>query len=140
MKAILYVSLTGTTEEIIKKYDGDVYEIKGDMKIPRSKFMQMVVFGYYTTFKKDIPVKPLEFDASKYTDITLVTPVWAGNISGFMRTFIENIELKNKNITLVASCDGGPGKVMDKYKEILTDNSIVGEHIYVRGELSEKFN
>ncbi len=140
MKAILYVSLTGTAKKIISNYDGNIYEIKGDVKIPKSRFMQMFVFGYHVVAKKNLPIKPVAFDAQNYTDITLVTPVWAGNISGFMRTFLENHKLNDKNITLVASCDGGPGKVMKEYKLLLDGNKIIDEHIYVRGERSEKFN
>jgi len=140
MKAILYVSLTGTTKEIINNYEGNVYEIEGDVKIPKSRFMQMFIFGYHVVAKKNLPIKSLGFDANNYTDITLVTPVWAGNISGFMRTFLDKYKLNGKNITLVASCDGGPGKVMKEYKLLLKGNKIINEHIYVRGEMSEKFN
>ena len=140
MKAILYVSLTGTAKKVVNNYEGNVYEIMGDVKIPKSRFMQMFVFGYHVVAKKNLPIKPVEFNADNYTDITLVTPVWAGNISGFMRTFLENHKIDDKNITLVASCDGGPGKVMNEYKLLLDGNKIINEHIYVRGERSEKFN
>ena len=140
MKAILYVSLTGTAKKVMNNYEGEVFEIEGDVKIPKSRFMQMFVFGYHVVAKKNLPIKPVGFDATKYNDITLVTPVWAGNVSGFMRTFLENHKLNDKNITLVASCDGGPGKVMSEYKLLLKGNKIIDEHIYVRGERSEKFN
>jgi hypothetical protein len=134
MKAIIYYSLNDQTREIIQSFDGDVYEIKPDVRVPKRRFWQMFTLGYYSTRKTSRPIKQLNIDFDQYQEIVLATPVWAGKISCFMRAFLEQTKIENKNITLVASCLGGPGQVMGDYKQYVSNNEIQEEILYIKGE------
>ncbi len=134
MKAIIYYSLNNQTREITKKIDADgVYEIIPDVKVPKNKFWQMIILGFYSVRKVSRPIKQLDIDLSKYEEIILATPVWAGKISCFMRAFLEDNKIENKRLTLLASSLGGPGHVMDDFKRYVNSNEIE-EQYYVKGE------
>jgi hypothetical protein len=133
MKAIIYYSLNNRTKQLVKNIEGDLFVIEEAVNVPKSTVMQMIILGFFGVFKKSRPIKPLDIDFSKYEEIVLATPVWAGNITCFMRRFLEENEIARKKVTLIATCDGGPGKVMNDYKSYLKGNEIE-EIIYVKGE------
>lgn len=134
MKAIIYYSLSNRTKQIIEQFDGDVFRIESDIKIPKSFIGKMIVLGFYGIRKKSKPIKKLMIDLDRYEEITLATPVWAGKVSCFMRAFLEEYKIENKTVTLVATCDGGPGGVMEDYKDYLVNCETISQ-LYIKGEI-----
>lgn len=133
MKAVVYYSLSNRTKQIIESIEADKFRIEPKGKVPKSLVMQMIVLGFFGMLKKSKPIQNVKIDLSKYEEIVLATPVWAGGMSCFMRAFLESHDLSGKRVTLIATCDGGAGKVMEDYKKYLNDNE-VDEQLYIKGE------
>jgi len=134
MKAVIYFSLSNRTKQIVSDIDADMYPIIPKGRVPKTLVGQMIVFGFLSVLKKSRPIERLDIDLSKYEEIVVATPVWAGRVSCFMRTFLEQNNIKNKKVTLLATCDGGPGSVIMDYKKYLGENEI-NEQVYIKGEL-----
>ncbi len=129
-KAIIYYSLSGRTKrELENRFDGDFYRLKGKIKIPKRYFVQMFYLGYFATFNKDLDYEKFDIDFSQYDEIVLASPVWAFTFSPFMKKFLKDNPIKNKNITLLMTHEGGPGKSMEKFKKYLDDSNTVVDEI-----------
>ena len=72
-------------------------------------------------------VKPFADDINKYDLILLGTPVWAGNPSPALLSFIDQAKIANKKIALFCTSAGGEGKAFVKLKTVLANNTIAGE-------------
>jgi multimeric flavodoxin WrbA len=59
--------------------------------------------------------------------VVLCFPVWSGNVSNPMRSFLEENELKNKNIDFILSCGGSTGNAENKVLEYLDSSNTIGE-------------
>ncbi|MBU1020086.1 MAG: hypothetical protein KJ847_02640 [Firmicutes bacterium] len=137
MKAIIYFSLSKeqTSKAIAHTFEGDVFRIKNTGKNYKTKFAQMFMYGYKTVFNKKVDFSMPEINFENYDEIVLVSPVWAGRVNVFMRQYLEKAEIKNKNITIIGSCDGGYKNYFESYEGILDESNIIVEKvIYVKGE------
>lgn len=135
MKAIIYHSMSKrkTSEGIALKIEGDHYEIKV-IKPIKTVFFQMLVYGYKTMAKKKMKYEEVNIDFSKYDEIVLVSPVWAGSVNAFMRQFLESNQFHGKKVTIIGSCDGGYKNYFESFKSVIDGcNEIVDEQIYVKG-------
>lgn len=128
-KAIIYYSLSGRTErELKKRFEGDFFRLKGKVKIPKSYLRQMFYLGYFATFNKDINYEDITIDLDSYDEIVLGSPVWAFNFSPILKKFLKDHPFKNKNVTLLMTHEGGPGKAIEKMKKHLDkSNTVVNE-------------
>ncbi len=59
---------------------------------------------------------PYAFDADKYDQVVLGTPLWAGNFAPPLRTFLrrEGEKIKGKRLSLFVCCSGGSDKTAVK--------------------------
>ena len=135
MKAIIYYSLSGRTkEELEKRFEGDFFRLKGKIKIPRNYWLQMLYLGMFATFNSKLEYNEIDIDLDKYDEVVLGSPVWAFTTSPFMKKFLKRNRLINKKITLLVTHEGGPGRVMKKFKRQLdSSNTIVEELSIQRG-------
>ena len=135
MKAIIYYSLSGKThKEVTERYKGDFFRLKGKIKIPKKYWMQLVYLGMFATLNSKLKYKEIDFDADKYDEIVLASPVWAWTVAPFIKKFMINNRFKNKKVTLLVTHEGGPGKVMKRFKRFLDkSNEIVEELELMQG-------
>lgn len=137
MKAIIYHSLSKhkRSEQIAKAIDGDHYEIKPLKKPIKFYPFQLMYYGFLTVASKTVTYEPLDIDFDKYDEIVLVSPVWAGRVNAYMRQFLQDHPFHDKNVTLIASCDGGYKKYFDSFKGLIDGcNEIVDKQVFVKGE------
>ncbi|MBN2605083.1 MAG: hypothetical protein JXR62_04580 [Bacilli bacterium] len=137
MKAVIYFSSSKNqmSKSIAHQIEGDIYQIENTGKQYRSKLSQMFMYGYITVFQKKVNFSIPNIDFDQYDEIVLVSPVWAGRVCAFMRQYLEKTEIKNKNITIIGSCDGGYKNYFESYDGLIdVSNVIVDKIIYVKGE------
>ena len=86
MNAVIYVSTSKNKRCVdhIKDIEGDKFEIIPKRRF-KSTFMQMFMYGYYTTSNKKVKYSIEDIDYNKYDTIYIVSPVWAGKISQYMK-------------------------------------------------------
>ncbi len=136
MKAIIYHtnSKKRQCEKIAHTIYGDRYEIK--VKKPyKSVFMQMLVFGYKTTFNKRVEYHKVDIDFNKYHELVLISPVWGGKVNAVMRTFLLDNKFHDKKVTIIGSSDGGNKKYFDSYNGLIDGCCDIVERIsYVKGK------
>ncbi len=120
--------------KIANELKGDLIRIEHIKKPIKNMFLQMMVYGFKTLTGKNVGIKPLNIDYSKYTDIYLISPVWAGRVNAFMRQFLKEYPFENKKVHLIGSCDGGYKHYFESYKNLIDiSNQIVEKTIYVKG-------
>ena len=128
---VVYYSLEGNTkliaEFIAKEIGVDIIELKPKKEFPSSGFRKYVWGGKSVIFKQKPELMNKETDISKYDNIFLGTPVWAGTYAAPFNTFLDISTIKNKNIALFA-CHGGGGseKCFANFKKELSENTFIG--------------
>ncbi|MEM3432819.1 MAG: hypothetical protein QXP27_01440, partial [Candidatus Methanomethyliaceae archaeon] len=98
-KLVVFYSRTGTTslvaQKIAEKINGDLEEIK-DAK-NRAGIIGFLRSGYEGARRKLTIIAETKYDPAQYDLIVIGTPVWAGNMSSPIRTYIvKNREKFNK--------------------------------------------
>jgi len=137
MKAIIYFSLSKNknSKKIASTYEGDIFEIVNKNKVYKTSFANMFFYGYKTMKNKDVPFEAPVIDFSKYDEVVLVSPVWAGRINLFMKKYLEKVPFENKKVIVVGSSDGGYKNYFASFKEVLAaSNEIIEEVMYSKGE------
>jgi len=136
MKAIIVhsVSKNKRSLEVAKTFEGDIFEIKGVKKAIKFYPFQLAYYGFLTVSKRTVKLQPLAIDFSKYDEIVLVSPVWAGQVNAFMRQFLKDNEFHDKQVTIVATCDGGYKNYFETIKPYIDGcNNIVDKIVYIKG-------
>lgn len=129
---VVYYSLEGNTkliaEFIAKEIGADIIELKPKKEFPSSGFRKYVWGGKSVIFKQKPELMNKETDISKYDNIFLGTPVWAGTYAAPFNTFLDISTINNKNIALFA-CHGGGGseKCFSNFKKELSENIFIGD-------------
>ncbi len=138
MKAII-VHSTSSKEmslKIAKNYEGEMYRIEHLKPVYKSRFAQLFFYGFQTVTNKSVKIKPMDIDLSKYDEVYLVSPVWAGRINAYMKAFLKQYQIKNKKVHIIASCEGGYKNYFITFRAFLDpSNEIVEEAVYVNNEL-----
>ena len=111
---IVYYSLEGNTEYVARKIadsiGADILRIYPKKAYPDSGFRKYFWGGKSAVMAETPPLEPYKFELSAYERVILGFPVWAGNFTPPLRTFIidQREALKGKNISAFA-CQGGAG-------------------------------
>ena len=87
---------------------------------PDSGFKKFFWGGKSSVMAETPELEPYEFDADQYERIIFGFPVWAGNVTPPLRTFVRDHNLKGKRIAAFA-CQSGAGaeKAFAKLKSAL---------------------
>jgi flavodoxin len=142
-KLVVYYSLEGSTrfmaEEIAKDIQADIMELKP--KKPYSKKgLRMAHAALGALLKKKAELEPIDKHVEDYEAILIGTPIWAGNISPPVRTFLTHHHLHGKKIGLFASCGGQTGLTFKDMKKNLAGNEIIGEIILTEASKNPEEN
>ena len=124
--AIVYYSMSGNCQyaakSVARRTGADLIRIEPEKAYPDSGFKKYF-WGGKSAVMGDMPaLRPYEFDADKYERVIFCFPVWAGNVTPPIRTFIsENRDqLKAKKLAaLVCHSGGGGEKPITKLKALL---------------------
>lgn len=139
MKAIIYYSLSGHTKrEVISRYEGDFYQVKGTIKIPKRYLFQLAYLGMFASLNRDLHYESIDIDLEKYDELVFATPVWAFNISPFIKKFLKDHPVKNKQVTLVLTHAGGPGNTMKRFKKKFDSSNTIVETISIESGMGYK--
>ncbi len=138
---VIYYSRTGNTrlvaQEIVTTLRTDIEELSeytnrlgliGWLKSGRDAFM-----------KRKTRLKPLKKNPGEYDLLIIGTPIWAGNMSPAIRTYISDNNLSDKKIALFCTADGNNGKGIKSIKEMLDDSNIISELTVLKTDMKETY-
>ena len=114
-KLIAYFSVTGKTKSIAMMLGellcADVYEIKPQVLYTPSDLNRYDDNSRTTHEMHDPNIRPkmceVTFDINNYTDIYIGYPIWWEYAPKIINTFIESVDLTNKNIFLFCTAESG---------------------------------
>ncbi len=119
--AVVYYSMLGNSqmvaESMAEKLGADVIRLEPDKAYP-DKGIKKFYYGGRSAVMGEKPVlKPYEFDASKYDEVIIGFPVWAGRPTPPINTFLDEHkeELRGMKIAVFA-CQSGAGAEKAFYK------------------------
>ena len=133
---IVYYSLEGNTEYAAKKIADtcgfDTLRLVPVKKYPNSGFKKFFWGGKSAVMAETPELEPYTFDAASYDRIIFGFPVWAGNVTPPIRTFVKDNDLKGKRIAAFA-CQSGSGaeKAFGKLKSCLKTDKLEAELILI---------
>ena len=129
--AIVYYSMNGNTAmvagELAKHTGADLIGIRPEKAYPDKGLRKFLRGGKSAVMGEAPKLMPYTFHADEYDQVVIGFPVWAGNITPPIRTFVlENRDaLKEKRVCAFA-CQGGSGgeKAFRKLRECLGRNTL----------------
>ena len=133
---VVYYSLEGNTafaaESIAKICGFDLLRLEPVKKYPDSGFKKFFWGGKSAVMAETPELEAYSFDAESYDRIVFGFPVWAGNVTPPIRTFIKENDLKGKQIAAFA-CESGSGaeKAFDKLNTALGIENLEAELVLI---------
>ena len=127
MKTILvYYSMSGNTDwaarEIAARLSADLLRIVPETAYPDKGFKKFFWGGKSAVMAETPALRPYAFDAGSYEQVILGFPVWAGNLTPPLRTFLRDngAALQGKRVAAFA-CESGAGaeKAFGKLEALL---------------------
>ena len=134
--AIVYYSMNGNTSMVAKKLaeviDADLIEVKPEKSYPDKGFKKFLWGGKSAVMAEKPALMPYTFSAEKYDQIVFGFPVWAGNVTPPIRTFVQEHkdEINGKWIAAFV-CQSGSGgeKAFGKLLECLGQEKLAATMI-----------
>ena len=133
---IVYYSHDGNTDwaakKIAEKCGFDVLRLEPEKAYPESGFRKFFWGGKSAVMAETPALRPYEFDAAAYDRILFGFPVWAGNVTPPIRTFVREQDLAGKRIAAFA-CQSGSGaeKAFGKLKAALGVGTLEAELVLI---------
>lgn len=133
---VVYFSFEGNTksvaETIGQTLHADIVELKTSKNYPTVGIGKYFWGGKSVVFGDKPALTNERIDLSHYDTIIIGTPVWAGSFAPPIRSFVNDYQIRNKQIAIFASHGGGGAvKCFAKLKEALPENKFIGEVAYV---------
>ena len=133
---IVYYSLEGNTEyvanRIVETCGFDTLRLVPVKKYPDRGLKKFLWGGKSSKMAETPELEAYEFDAECYDRIVFGFPVWAGNITPPIRTFVKDNDLKGKRIAAFA-CQSvaGAEKAFDKLKAAVGIDKLEAELVLI---------
>ena len=135
---IVYYSLEGNTayvaDSIAKAIGADTLCLVPKKAYASKGFRKFLWGGKSAVMAEKPPLEEYDVDLTAYDRIVFGFPVWAGNVTPPLRTFIaENLEaVKEKRIAAFA-CQSGSGaeKAFGKLKEAIGIDALENEAVFI---------
>ena len=127
---VIYYSFTGNSKKVANyvkdKLNADILEL--EPQIPFSSDYDEIVEEWQNNgIKRDVEIKKVDKDLSKYKKIVLITCTWWYGISPVMKKFLKEYDLSNKDIIIASSNAGWLGHCFKDYETLLPISNIKGE-------------
>ena len=133
---IVYYTLEGNTqyaaERIAAAIGAETLRLAPEKAYPDSGFKKFF-WGRKSAVMAEKPkLQPYEFDPAAWERIIIGFPVWAGNVTPPIRTFIKENDLRGKRIAAFA-CQSGAGaeKAFAKLKAALGVSALEAEMVLI---------
>lgn len=133
---IVYYSLEGNTEYAVNKIAEacgfDTLRLVPVKKYPDRGFKKFFWGGKSAVMAETPELESYTFHADSYDRIVFGFPVWAGNVTPPIRTFVKDNDLKGKRIAAFA-CQSGSGaeKAFAKLKAAVGINALEAELVLI---------
>ena len=133
---IVYYSLEGNTEyaarQIAAALGADTLRLEVTKAYPTSGFKKFFWGGKSAVMAETPKLEPYRFDGSQYDRVIFGFPVWAGNVTPPIRSFVSQNEFSGKRIAAFA-CQSGSGaeKAFGKLKAALGIESLEAELVLI---------
>ena len=133
---IVYYSHDGNTDAVAKKIADacgfDALRLTPAKAYPESGFRKFFWGGKSAVMAETPELSPYAFDAHRYDRIVFGFPVWAGNVTPPIRTFVKEQNLTGKRIAAFA-CQSGAGaeKAFGKLKAALGIDALEAELVLI---------
>jgi flavodoxin len=128
---VVFFSLRGGTAFIAKTIadtvGADLLELRLKKPLPNAMWLRFFIGGMQAVMKKMPELGPLEKNPADYDVIFLGTPIWAGNFTPALRTFLSTAKLTGKQIALFFCCGSSTGKGGTELQAAVTGNSVLGD-------------
>lgn len=135
---IVYYSMGGNTEyaakEIAARLGADLLRIEPVKAYPDKGFKKFFWGGKAAVMAETPALDPYKFDASAYERVIFGFPVWAGNVTPPLRTFVKENKAALRDCRKAAfACQSGSGaeKAFEKLKEALGISSLDAELVLI---------
>ena len=121
---VVYYSLEGNTawtaEKIAAALGADTLRLQPKKAYPNSGFQKFFWGGKSAVMAEKPALEPYAFRAEDYDCVILGFPVWAGNVTPPIRSFVKKHDLRGKRFAAFA-CQSGAGaeKAFGKLRELL---------------------
>ena len=136
--ALIYYSLDGHTHLIAEKMSKQLNCPTIRLKLVQefsstSKFFKYFWAGKSSVFHEKPALENTTIDLKEYETLIIATPVWAGNISSPVRSFLTNNSIEGKQVYLVAIDSGGSfSKVFSSMHRLLQNSNVQNEIGFVK--------
>jgi flavodoxin len=141
---VVYYSYEGSTRVIAQTIagvlDADVIECKSLKDISSKGFMKYIWGGRQVIFKQHPLLETFEKNPDDYDMVIIGTPVWVFTYAPAIRSFLSKVNLKNKKIGLFCCHEGQKGKTLDNLKNVLSNNTFIGEIDFLNVQKNKEEN
>ena len=133
---IVYYSLEGNTEyaarRIAAQIGAEMLRLEPVKAFPSSGFKKFFWGGKSAVMGETPELMPYRFDPASYDRIIFGFPVWAGNVTPPIRTFLKENDMHGKRVAAFA-CESGSGaeKALGKLKSALNLEGLEAELILI---------
>lgn len=133
---IVYYSLEGNTDfaakKIAEELQADLLRIEPEKSYPDKGFKKFLWGGKSAVMAETPKLKPYEFRGEDYECMIIGFPVWAGNITPPIRSFVKENDLSGKTVAAFA-CQSGSGaeKAFGKLKACLGTEELAAELVLI---------
>ncbi len=133
---VVYYSLEGNTDlaarRIAEETGAALLRLEPVKAYPTAGFRKFFWGGKSAVMAEKPELVPYAFDPAGYDRIVFGFPVWAGNVTPPLRTFIRDNDLSGKRIAAFA-CQSGAGaeKAFGKMKEALGIDAFEAELVLI---------
>lgn len=132
-RLVVYYSLEGHTHFVARQtaelLGCDLYELVPQKQYPSKGFLKFLLAGIDASFHRLRALKEPLVDVKPYDLVVLATPVWAGQPSSPMYTFLKSVSLKGKTLHLMACSSGGDASKCLQTMQKLCKESRIGASI-----------
>ena len=135
---VVYYSMGGNTqwaaEQIAAQLGADLLRVEPQKAYPDKGFKKFFWGGKAAVMAETPALDPYRFDASAYERVIFGFPVWAGNVTPPLRTFVKENKAALRDCRKAAfACQSGSGaeKAFEKLKEALGVSSRDAELVLI---------
>ncbi len=137
-RIVIYYSMSGNTDfaarEIAARLGAALLRIEPERSYPDRGFKKFLWGGKSAVMAEMPPLRPYDFAAADYDQVIFGFPVWAGNVTPPLRTFIRDnaAALAGKEIAAFA-CESGSGadKAFRRLRDCLAIGALRAELVLI---------
>lgn len=122
---VIYYSFSGNSKKVAEyvknKISADLLEL--EPLNPFSDDYDTVVDQWQNNdIKRDVEIKPINIDLTKYAKVVLITGTWWYGITPVMKKFLKQNDLAGKDVIVAASNAGWIGHCFKDYETLVKGN------------------